>query len=179
MQHWQVSHCFDANSWCPHWECLMSSRTVESSSVSVFNMSHGRSSAKTFLDLTHLPHLARSCRLMHFPNLYVNAYVNACAHPSSEAPNFSYIRPVTAFDFLICHCTTQTLVHFKYRCRVCLPPLLYWHRICSPVLLCRLRHICPETAEAHVHLPVCSVCLDPHDSAGGLHSVELLCEQYF
>ena len=50
--------------------------------------------------------------------------------------------------------------------------------ICTLLLLCRLRHLCPEAAEAHVHLPVCSVRLDSHDSAGGLYSFQLLCQQH-
>ena len=48
----------------------------------------------------------------------------------------------------------------------------------TPLLLCRLRHFCLEAAEAHVHLPVCAVCLDPHDSVGGLHPFQFLCEQH-
>ena len=48
----------------------------------------------------------------------------------------------------------------------------------TPLLLCRLCHICSEAAEAHVHLPVCPVCLDPHDSAGGLHPFQFLREQH-
>ena len=43
---------------------------------------------------------------------------------------------------------------------------------------CRLRHICAQAAEGALHIPVWAICLDPHDPAGCLHTLQLLCEQH-
>ncbi len=53
--------------------------------------------------------------------------------------------------------------------------------LCStkePVVTCRFCHICVEAEETNVHVPVWTVCLDTHDSAGGVHPLQLLRQQH-
>ena len=46
------------------------------------------------------------------------------------------------------------------------------------MMLRRVCDLCLEAAEAHVHIPVCAVCLDSHDPACRLHPIQLLRQQH-